>query len=153
MHSSHEVNASAYNFLEGCWRARLGDPKTNWTLLTSGGEEMFLGACVLLFIQLQKIASSAYSRFRRWPILYSHAGVECSMCMMLLSFFSVYAAVTQPHRMLECADQTRMQTRCFNHCADYFDSQDTAILPFVGLTRKEVTNGASTLSAFVEYSE
>jgi hypothetical protein len=37
--------------------------------------------------------------------------------------------------------------------AYYFDNQDTAILPFVGLTRKEVTSGVSTLSAFVEYSE
>ena len=33
--------------------------------------------------------------------------------------------------------------------AYYFDQHDTAILPFVGLTRKEITNGTATLSAFV----
>ena len=37
--------------------------------------------------------------------------------------------------------------------AYYFDDHDTSILPFVGLTRKEITAGMATLSAFVEYTE
>jgi hypothetical protein len=74
-----QVESLGYGYLEGCWRAKLGDD--DWTLLTSGGEEMFMGAY-------------------------------------------------------------------------YFDNHDTSILPFVGLTRKEMTsiNGQTkaTLSAFVE---
>ena len=73
-----QVESTGYGYLEGCWRAKLGDAE--WTQLTSGGEEMFMGAY-------------------------------------------------------------------------YFDDRDTSILPFVGLTRKEVTNGRATLSAFVEYTE
>lgn len=74
-----QVESQGYGYLEGCWRAKLGDD--DWTLLTSGGEEMFMGAY-------------------------------------------------------------------------YFDNHDTSILPFVGLTRKEMTvmhgQMKATLSAFVE---
>jgi hypothetical protein len=37
-----QVESLGYGYLEGCWRVRLG--QGDWTLLTSGGEEMFLGA-------------------------------------------------------------------------------------------------------------
>ena len=37
--------------------------------------------------------------------------------------------------------------------AYYFGSHDTAILPFVGLTQKELREGKATLSAFVEYTQ
>lgn len=37
-----QVESLGYGYLEGCWRVKLGDG--DWTLLTSGGEEMFMGA-------------------------------------------------------------------------------------------------------------
>lgn len=37
-----QVESRGYGYLEGCWRVKLGNG--DWTLLTSGGEEMFMGA-------------------------------------------------------------------------------------------------------------
>lgn len=37
-----QVESFGYSYLEGCWRVKLG--QDDWVLLTSGGEEMFLGA-------------------------------------------------------------------------------------------------------------
>ena len=37
-----QAQSLGYGYLEGCWRVKLG-ADSNWTLLTSGGEENFMG--------------------------------------------------------------------------------------------------------------